>query len=124
MKKLSITILVLTLLLSLPTLADSVTDNSSTVQPVQTITIEPNPDRYIEVWADFREILYEGESVQIYSRLVGFEEATSITYQWQINSGSGWQDISGATNDTYTVIVNSQSLKAEYRLMVTSVWGE
>lgn len=45
---------------------------------------------------------------------------TSLTYQWQLNSGSGWGDISGATSDIYETPATSLAMNGyEYRCIVS-----
>ncbi|WP_448702803.1 gliding motility-associated C-terminal domain-containing protein [Mucilaginibacter sp. AW1-3] len=44
---------------------------------------------------------------------------TNPAYQWQVNTGSGWTDIPGATQTQYTVsYVNAQLGTYQYRLLV------
>lgn len=42
---------------------------------------------------------------------------SAITYQWQSNTGSGWNDITGATANSYTAV--NVSLTTQYRCNVT-----
>jgi len=45
---------------------------------------------------------------------------TSPTYQWQLNSGSGWGDISGATSDIYETPATSLAMNGyQYRCIVS-----
>lgn len=44
---------------------------------------------------------------------------TSYTYQWQIDDGSGWIDIVGATSTTYSVITGD--IGSTIRVLVTAV---
>jgi hypothetical protein len=49
---------------------------------------------------------------------------TSITYQWEINTGSGFTTISGATNDSLTVNVTSVTQNGHiYRCAIGSLSG-
>lgn len=51
--------------------------------------------------------------------------AGPITYQWQYNSGSGWENstATGATTDTLTVFINHTSDGRQYRCIVTNDIG-
>jgi hypothetical protein len=48
----------------------------------------------------------------------------TLTYQWQLNSGSGWGDISGATNNTYSFTASTSDNGNQYRVVVSSVCSQ
>lgn len=53
-----------------------------------------------------------------------FTTASSGTYQWQVNTGAGFSNISGATNATYTVTGATSSLSGNtYRCIITGQCG-
>jgi hypothetical protein len=45
------------------------------------------------------------------------------TVQWQVNTGSGWSNITGATSSTYSLIVASTDNGNKYRAVFTNVAG-
>jgi hypothetical protein len=45
------------------------------------------------------------------------------TMQWQVNSGSGWSDISGATNNSYSFTATSGDDEKMYRIVYTNSCG-
>lgn len=48
----------------------------------------------------------------------------TVTYQWQVNTGSGFTDISGATNASYNIpSVTTTQNGNQYRVVVTSLCG-
>ncbi|MFD1016845.1 GEVED domain-containing protein [Winogradskyella rapida] len=50
------------------------------------------------------------------------------TYQWQVNTGSGWTNVtggSGATTDTYTTTATSSAMHGnQYRCILTNICGD
>ncbi|MCD6011572.1 MAG: C-terminal target protein, partial [Flavipsychrobacter sp.] len=48
----------------------------------------------------------------------------TISYQWQVNSGSGWSNISGATASTYSFTASSTDDGNQYRAVVSSVCAQ
>ncbi|MEP3819473.1 MAG: hypothetical protein ABJM50_09900, partial [Nonlabens ulvanivorans] len=50
------------------------------------------------------------------------------SYQWQVNTGSGWTNVtggSGATTDTYTTTVTSSAMHGnQYRCILTNICGD
>ena len=49
----------------------------------------------------------------------------NLRYQWQINSGNGWSDITGATDASYTIDRTTTAMSGnQYRCIVTGDSGE
>ena len=49
----------------------------------------------------------------------------NLRYQWQINSGNGWSDITGATDASYTIDRTTTAMSGnQYRCIVTGNGGE
>ncbi len=49
----------------------------------------------------------------------------NLRYQWQINSGNGWSDITGATDASYTIDRTTTAMSGnQYRCIVTGDGGE
>lgn len=61
-----------------------------------------------------------GDPIRLTSRLEGFEGAEYILYQWECNKGSGWMEIPGATDDSYSFIFNDETNHTAWRLRVIS----
>ena len=59
-----------------------------------------------------------GETVYLTSDLQGFENCTTIAYQWQWDTGSGFEDIPGATEDSYSFSADLDTLSYDWRLKV------
>ena len=49
------------------------------------------------------------------------QTATHVSYQWQANNGSGWENIASATTDSYQA--NVPNSKIQYRLELTWSWS-
>lgn len=69
----------------------------------------------VEIWWDAREIMDPGEPVTLYSEVIG-GEGYIITYQWQCDSGNGYEDIEGANESTYTFPASAELLSCRWRL--------
>ncbi|WP_029067724.1 immunoglobulin domain-containing protein [Jonesia quinghaiensis] len=48
----------------------------------------------------------------------------SLKYQWQVNDGSGWKNVSGATKATYSFTARSKHELNGYRVVVTNKAGK
>jgi len=49
---------------------------------------------------------------------------TALNYQWQVNSGSGFSNIAGATNNTYTINPATAAMNGnQYQVIVTGTCG-
>ncbi len=53
---------------------------------------------------------------------VGYTVDTGITYQWQYNTGAGWNDSGTATNPT-SFPISAQTVTTQYRLKVTCTFN-
>ena len=80
----------------------------------------PPPALEIRIWHEpANESLYIGAEVTIYSSLTNNEYYTNFDYQWQFSTDcSSWEDIDGATGDTYTTILDQSNSGCYYRLVV------
>ena len=52
-----------------------------------------------------------------------FNGAKPIAYQWQFNNGSGWINISGATNSTYSIASANTTNAGQYQLFAANSVG-
>ncbi len=69
--------------------------------------IEPNP-------------VCAGGSVTITAQAIG---SPPLAVQWQVNTGSGWTNISGATSTAYTFIADASMSGYQYRAAFTNPYG-
>lgn len=58
-----------------------------------------------------------GETVTMSSRLTGF--SGNLKYQWQVDKGSGWQDIPGANEAKYSFVFSEENSGYSWRVAVT-----
>ena len=52
-----------------------------------------------------------------------YPTATSYSYQWQRNTGSGFADIAGASNPTYFTVPTDVSATIRARVTATNTYG-
>ncbi|MCL2866788.1 MAG: hypothetical protein FWF47_03390 [Clostridia bacterium] len=62
------------------------------------------------------EMLYYGQVIQYTAQLSGFED-TVYTLQWQQDTGSGWGNIPGETQESYSFILDSDNYNWWFRLV-------
>ena len=72
---------------------------SCTSLPSNTITVDVDPSPVVVISAD-RTTVCAGELITF--NAVTYNAGAFPTFQWQVNSGSGWTNIPGATGSTYT----------------------
>ena len=110
-------ILIFSLFFICTALAESTpTDLMPTEPQVEDILPELIPPT-VEIWGDYKSVIMEGETITLYSK-VEHTEGWIIQYQWQSGTNDIFNDISGATNSTYSFIANTQTLALDYRLVV------
>ena len=59
----------------------------------------------------------EGDIIVLTSKLTGFE-GVEYDVQWQYNEGLGWNDVAGATEETYSYTADEENVSYEWRLVV------
>lgn len=90
---------------------------------IATITVKETPVPVLSGSADLRSAEYYPEQLARALSAASTAESGTLSYQWQVNTGSGWNNISGATGSTYTPQVNTPGT-AQYRCNVTnSLYG-
>lgn len=62
----------------------------------------------------------EGESIQFEVVAIG---TGGLSYQWQVNTGSGWSDVEGAVSSTYSFATTLSMDGDQYRCVVTDSTG-
>jgi len=87
-----------------------------TPTPTPVVTPCPPPEVYIYIHAS--ENPKEGDIINITSKLIN-GEYWNYRYQWVYSKdGVNWQDIEGATNDTYTFTLTNENRNYSYALAV------
>lgn len=78
----------------------------------------PAPQRTVSVQCDAGAQMAEGTMITLTGVLSGFD-GCDIAYQWQCDSGNGWENVEGANSLTYSFSANAQTLNYGWRLSVT-----
>ena len=60
-----------------------------------------------------------GETVTLSSLLEGFENCTSVRFQWECSRGGAFEPVPGATDSSYSFEASSESLSWSWRLLVS-----
>ena len=63
-------------------------------------------------------LMTEGEPVYLTSKLEGFEDCEEILYIWKVDKGSGFEEIPGANEATYTFAATEETLTWSWHLTV------
>lgn len=74
----------------------------------------------VTIFTNRKSVMNPGDIITLTSVLEGLDGYT-ITYQWQVNTGSGWADVPGATGDSYSFEASVETLSYGWRL---AVWAE
>ena len=72
----------------------------------------------VTIFTDRKSVMYPGDIVTLTSVLEGLDGYT-ITYQWQVNTGSGWVDVPGATGASHSFEASVETLGYGWRLAVS-----
>lgn len=72
----------------------------------------------VTIFSSRRSVMSPGETVYLTSKLEGFEGYDTILFQWQADRGNGFEDIAGATEDTYSFAADAETLNYDWRLIV------
>ena len=72
----------------------------------------------VTIFTNRKSVMYPGDIVTLTSVLEGLDGYT-ITYQWQVNTGSGWVDVPGATGASHSFEANVETLGYGWRLAVS-----
>ena len=75
-------------------------------------------DRKVRIFTNRRAVVELGETIELTSVLENFQENDVVTYQWECDKGSGFEDIPGANADTYSYQANEENLTWKWRLTV------
>lgn len=64
------------------------------------------------------EVTGIGSTVTLYSQVTGVPEGAMLVYQWQNDASGEYMDVPGATNSTYTYVVDEATNNCDWRLQV------
>ena len=110
-----------------PTLTSTVTSTMTltfTPTPIPTETISPTniPEkiREVEIFTSRGPVVELGEPIILTSELRGFENCSSIEYQWEVdrNDGLGFVAVEGGNEPTYVYSADMETLTWSWRLRV------
>ena len=76
-------------------------------------------EKKVTIFTSRRSVMKSGETVELTSKLEGFEDCEVIEYQWECDKGEGFEKVPGANADTYTFTANKMSLSYDWRLRVS-----
>lgn len=79
---------------------------------------EADDQTKVTIFSSRRSVMAPGETVYLTSKLEGFEGYDTILFQWQADRGNGFEDIAGATEDTYSFAADAETLNYDWRLIV------
>lgn len=72
----------------------------------------------VRIYSSRKNVVTEGEQIYLTSYLEGFEGLT-VTFQWQRDRGNGWEDIPGATSDSYSFTATEETILYSWRVIVS-----
>jgi hypothetical protein len=101
-------------------ITDTVTSAVTIIGPIEVNTAGPTPVAITIVTQPSNRSVVEGQNAVFSVSVTG----TSPTYQWQVDEGSGFGNISGATGSTLTLVAVALSADGNlYRCVVTNSLG-
>ncbi len=71
----------------------------------------------VTIFSSRRAVMVPGEIVYLTSKLENLE-GYQISYQWQCDRGAGFQNVPGATGDSYAFTASTETLAYNWRLMI------
>lgn len=79
---------------------------------------QPATERRVSVSDNIGDAVSYGDFVVLTGELTGYESA-AYRLQWQVNRGSGWEDLSGEESERYSFILDADNFTYAFRLVVT-----
>lgn len=79
--------------------------------------VEPEEEMKVTIFSSRRTVMAPGEIIYLTCKLEGLDGYT-LTYQWQYDRGNGFEDIPGATEDTYAFEASIETLNYDWSLVV------
>ena len=96
-------------------LADQLVLPEEPAAEVEEIVVE----KKVTIFTSRRSVMKSGETVELTSKLEGFEDCETVLYQWECDKGEGFEAVPGATEETYSFRANARSLGWDWRLRVS-----
>ena len=90
-------------------------DDASEDTPEEQVVETP---KKVTIFTSRRTIMMPGEMITLTSKLEGFEDAETITYQWECDKGDGFEAVEGANSDSYSYPCDTETLSWDWRLLV------
>ena len=90
------------------------TEEPAEPEPVVVIPAE----KKVTIFTSRRTQMEVGEDIVLTSLLEGFEDCSNIKYQWECDKGSGYAEVEGAVDATYTYPASEESMGWSWRLIV------
>lgn len=87
-------------------------------QPELPENADPVENLKVTIFTSRRTVVAPGEEIYLTSKLEGFEDYT-VTYQWQYDRGNGFENIEGATGETYSYAASVETLAYDWRLVIS-----
>ncbi len=85
----------------------------------EVVNEESTPEMKVTIFSSRSAYMLAGDEVTLTSRIEGFD-GYEIMYQWECDrhDGSGFQNVEGANEDTYTFQASAETLSWDWRLSV------
>ena len=82
---------------------------------------EPEVERQVLISSNRKDVVIEGEIIDLYSELIGFD-GVQVYYQWQVDrgDGAGWVDVEGATEPNHSFVARKDTILYSWRLTITT----
>ncbi len=90
-----------------------VSEPAATPAPVET-------KREVRIGTTLGDVINLGDSVTMSAELIGFD-GTTVTLQWQQNTGGGWHDVSGANGLSFSYTATEETVNSQWRIAVKIV---
>ncbi len=99
---------------------DGVNDKASNELglPAMKVKEEAKAKKSVTIATTGNEDTKAGDTVTLTSELIGFDDASGITYQWMCNKGSGYEEVPGANGPSYSFTADEESLNWTWQLSV------
>lgn len=78
---------------------------------------EAEVEMKVTIFSSRRTVMTPGETVYLTSKLEGLD-GYELTFQWQYDRGNGFENVPGATGDSYSFAAEPELLSYDWRLVV------
>ena len=78
---------------------------------------EPEEEMKVTIFSSRRTVMAPGEIIYLTCKLEGLDDY-KLSFQWQYDRGNGFEDIPGATEDTYAFEASMETLNYDWSLLV------